>query len=335
MIAKNAKINVGTVGLGNTGRQHLKFYLKNNSIEKIFVSEIKKIQKPINKKIIIDKNLGKFKKIKGKKLLSISNFDKDHSKFILKYFNGNHIFVEKPMCRNFKQLNEIYKLAKKNKFKNLLSSNLVLRASEIFNKIKKKIRNGEFGNIYYFEGDYLYGRLNKLTKGWRGLDKDYSVTLGGGIHLIDLMISFFDQLPEYVETYSNKIVTKKNKFKFNDFTQSNYFFKNGALAKITSNFGCVHKHQHVLKIYGTKKTFIYDDMGARIFNRRDPFSGKMYNVEKLYSGKDCLLPDFFKNLKLNKNYKKNIIREINLMSTSISSDISLMKNKKIKIKKYI
>ena len=335
MISKKNKIAVGIVGLGNTGKQHLRFYIKNNYIEKIFVSEIKKTKKLINTKVINDQNLIKFNKTKGKKLLSISNYDKDHSKFIIKYLNNNHIFVEKPMCRNFKQLNEIYKIAKKNKFKNLLSSNLVLRDSKIFNKIKKKIRNGEFGKIYYFEGDYLYGRLKKLTKGWRGLDKDYSVTLGGGIHLIDLMINFFGQLPEFVETYSNKIVTSKNKFKFKDFTQSNYFFKSGAIAKISSNFGCVHKHQHVLKVYGTKKTFIYDDMGARIFNRRDPSSAKIHMVKKLYNGKDCLLPAFLKNLKTKKNYKKNVMEEINLMSTSISSDISLMKNKKVKIKKYI
>jgi len=335
MINKKTKINVGIVGLGNTGKQHLKFYLKNTTVKNIFISEIKKIKEFSSKKIIIDKNLNKFRKTRNKKLLSISNFDKDHSKFLVKYFIDSNIFVEKPMCRNFKQLNKIYKLAKKNKFKNLLSSNLVLRDAEIFNKIKKRIRGGEFGDIYYFEGDYLYGRLNKLTSGWRGLDKNYSVTLGGGIHLIDLMITFFQQLPEYVETFSNKIVTRKNKFKFNDFTQSNYFFKNGAIAKITSNFGCMHKHQHVLKVYGTKKTFIYDDMGARIFSKRDPFLGKVYKVKKLYNGKDCLLPNFFENLKLKKNFKKNIVREINLMSASISSDISLKKNKKIKIKKYI
>ena len=29
--------------------------------------------------------------------------------------------------------------------------------------IKKKL-----GDIYHIEGDYNYGRLKKLTKGWRG-----------------------------------------------------------------------------------------------------------------------------------------------------------------------
>ena len=67
-------------------------------------------------------------------------------------------------------------------------------------------------------------------------------------------------------------------------------------------------------------------MGARIFSRRDPFLGKVYKVKKLYSGKDCLLPDFFKNLKLKVDHKRNIMNEINLMSVAISSDISLKKN---------
>ena len=76
---KKIKINVGIVGLGNTGKQHLKYYIKSDSVKKIFISEIKKVKELINKKVVIDKNLSKFRKIKGKKLLSISNFDKDHS----------------------------------------------------------------------------------------------------------------------------------------------------------------------------------------------------------------------------------------------------------------
>ena len=72
------------------------------------------------------------------------------------------------------------------------------------------------------------------------------------------MISFLQALPIYVSSLGNKIVTKKKKFKFNDFVQSIYNFKNGAIGKITANFGCVHKHQHVVKVFGTKKSFIFN-----------------------------------------------------------------------------
>ena len=238
------------------------------------------------------------------------------------------------MCQRFSQLNHIYRFYKKNNYKNLITSNLVLRSADLFNKIKTKIKNGEFGEIFYFEADYLYGRISKLRKGWRGSDKNYSVTLGGGIHLIDLMIAFFNQIPDSVQSYGNKIATKKDKFSFKDFCQSNFFFKNGAIGKITSNFGCVHNHQHILKIYGSKKTFIYDDNGARIFDKYDPSSSKKLKVKNLYSGKDCLLPEFFRNIDDKKEKKIKILNEINLMSVAISSDISLKKGKKIKIKKY-
>ena len=70
--------------------------------------------------------------------------------------------------------------------------------------------------------------------------------------MIDLMIHFFFEIPSDVITYSNKIVTKKDNFHFDDFFQSNFFFKSKAIAKITTNFGAVHNHQHVVKIFGTK-----------------------------------------------------------------------------------
>ena len=140
--------------------------------------------------MVIDKNLKKFSKEKGKKILSISNYDSDHWRYVKRYFKYNHIFVEKPMCRNFSQLNNIYKFCKKNNYKNLITSNLGLRSADLFNKIKTQIKNGEFGEIFYFEADYLYGRIFKLRKGWRGSDRNYSVTLGGGI-TIENFLEFF------------------------------------------------------------------------------------------------------------------------------------------------
>jgi len=327
------KFNIGLIGLGNTGSEHLRYYLNNKKIKKIFISDIKKIKTAKNKKIVIDPKLKKFKNLKGKKIVSISNYDKDHYKNILKYYKDSHIFVEKPLCRSFSEIKKIIKLTKKNKFKSFLSSNLVLRQASIFNNIIDQIIKGEFGKIYYFEGDYLYGRLNKILNGWRGKDSSYSVMLGGGIHMVDLMFRFLQSLPSFVYSSSNKIVTARKKFHFKDFVQSTFYFKSGAIGKISANFGCVHKHQHVIKVFGTKKSFIYDDMGARIYNNRDPYSPKQIKFNKnLYDGKACLLPDFFENIKNKKNYSKNIYNELNLISACVFADQAISKEKKIKIK---
>ena len=109
---------------------------------------------------------------------------------------------------------------------------------------------------------------------------------------------------------NNKVVTRKSKFKYPDFVQSNFFFKNGSIGKITSNFGCVYKHQHVLKIFGTKKTFIYDEMGARIYKNYDPSVHKSIKVKKLYDGKAALLPEFFSLLSKKKRLKNIFIKNL-------------------------
>lgn len=44
----------------------------------------------------------------------------------------------------------------------------------------------------------------------------------------------------------------------------------GLVARISANFGCVHRHQHVVRVFGTKATFIHDDAGPRVHWSRDP-----------------------------------------------------------------
>ena len=49
----------------------------------------------------------------------------------------------------------------------------------------------------------------KITKGWRGDIKNYSIILGGGIHIIDIIQNLFGEKFKIVNIEGNKIVTKK------------------------------------------------------------------------------------------------------------------------------
>ena len=80
------------------------------------------------------------------------------------------------------QLRHIKKKISKSGIK--ITSNLVLRVNDLFKNIKKKI---EKDNIFYIEADYIWGRKKKLF-GWRSKIKDYSIILGAGIHVIDLVM---------------------------------------------------------------------------------------------------------------------------------------------------
>jgi hypothetical protein len=65
------------------------------------------------------------------------------------------------------------------------------------------------------------------------------------------------------------------------------------IARITANFGCVHRHQHVMRIFGTRQTFVLDDAGPRLFASRDPaVPAKTLDLPPLPEGKGVLIPDF-------------------------------------------
>jgi predicted dehydrogenase len=203
-------------------------------------------------------------------VVSIASFDDVHFEQVTRSFAaGKHVFVEKPLCRSADELSEIRAWLKRSP-QLRLASNLVLRGADLYRWLRAEIKSGAFGEIYAFDGDYLYGRLHKLTSGWRGERGGYSVMLGGGIHVIDLMLWLTNQQPKSVTAVSNRIVTRDTSFRSDDFSAGTFVFPSGMIGRITANFGCVHRHQHVVRIFGTKKSFVLDDMGPRVMIARDP-----------------------------------------------------------------
>ena len=119
--------------------------------------------------------------------------------------------------------------------------------------------------------------------------------------MLDLMINLTLKKPISVVSFANKFATKKTAFRYNDFHSSIFTFENGLIAKITANFGCMHPHQHVVKIYGTKGTFIYDDLGARLFtNREEKYRGQALHYKPKPSKKGLLINNFVDTILENK-----------------------------------
>ena len=203
-------------------------------------------------------------------VVSIASFDDAHFDQVMRALSSSkHVFVEKPMCRTADELSQIRKaLASRPALH--LGSNLVLRGADLFRWLRQEIAAGNFGEIYAFDGDYLYGRLHKITEGWRREVDNYSVMLGGGIHMIDLMLWLTGQRPVSVRAVGNRISTRGTDFSHDDFRAATLTFASGMIGRITANFGCVHHHQHVVRIFGTRKTFVLDDAGARVMSARDP-----------------------------------------------------------------
>lgn len=265
-------------------------------------------------------------------IVSIASYDDVHAAQVIAALRaGKHVFVEKPLCRTGRELAAIRSAWKKAGTLHL-QSNLVLRAAPLYRWLRSKIESGALGDLYAVDGDYLYGRLNKITEGWRGGIRDYSVMAGGGIHLVDLLLWFAGEQPRKVHTTGNRIATAGTRFRANDFMAATYRFPSGLIGRITANFGCVHRHQHVVRVFGTKATVLMDDAGARIFTKRgDREVPRTLSADPLPPSKGALIPGFVRAIRECRNPGPAARREFDLMEACLSADRSLALEKEIEL----
>ncbi|KAF0146435.1 MAG: hypothetical protein FD156_103 [Nitrospirae bacterium] len=258
-------------------------------------------------------------------LVSIASYDDTHFEQVVKALNaGKHVFVEKPLCQTLEQLKAVKKVWSEHRGMLKLGSNLVLRSVPLYKWLKKNCGEGMFGEIYSFDGDYLYGRLHKILHGWRGQIDTYSALQGGGIHLIDLMLWITGKKPFMAFSKGNQISTEGTTFKKKDFVSALLFGENDMVSRITVNLGCVHRHQHVVRLFGTEGTFIYDDAGPRLHLTRDPVvMASMVELASLPQTKGALLPDFINAIINNKDITSETEAIFDGISVSIACEKSL------------
>ena len=330
---KIKEVNAATIGLG-FGQTHANVFNKNKFSKLICVNDknFKKKEIARNLKTVFVENTNNIFNNKKINLVSIASYDNYHFDHLYKAIKSKkNIFVEKPMCQNIKQFYIIKKLIKNSKVK--LSSNFVLRYHPKFKKVKELIDNNIIGKIYSIEGEYNYGRMEKLNNGWRGAIPFYSIVQGGGIHIIDLMKWMTKSLPVKAISIGNKLASRRSNFKFNDNIIALLEFKNGIIGKVTSNFSCTMPHNHYLKIYGKKGTIEVNFDKITLFKSKSknkkPFVVK-YKRKKNY--KEDLLNLFIKDvLKDKKNSNPSLQDIYSSHSTCFAIDKSIKSKKWEKI----
>lgn len=267
------RLRIGIIGLG-VGEKHIQGYLKHPLCDVVALCDLSKEKLSLAKRkyseVRITSDTDQILESDDIDVVSIASYDSDHFKQVkIGLQNDKHLFVEKPLCLYQEEAQEIRELL--NQKPDLkLSSNLILRLSPRFKLLKEMIEQGDFGRLYYMEGDYQYGRLHKITEGWRGQIDFYSVVYGGAVHIVDLLIWLTGDTVEEVTAYGNQIASAGTPFRFNDFVACLLKFRNGAIAKVSANFGCVKPHFHALEIFGTKATYINSRDKGSIFTSRDP-----------------------------------------------------------------
>ncbi|HWH15445.1 MAG TPA: Gfo/Idh/MocA family oxidoreductase [Miltoncostaeaceae bacterium] len=207
----------------------------------------------------------------GVEAVSIASYDADHfAQVRAALMLGRHVFVEKPLCTRPAEVEALAAVLAAAPVPPVLASNLVLRAAPFFAHLRAEVAAGALGVPYAVDGEYLYGRLPKLTDGWRGRHADYSPFLGGAVHLVDLMMWITGQRPVAVVAAGGDLCARGSGFTGDDFTAATFTFASGMVGRVTANFGSVTRHHHHLRLYGTEGTAISDDVGPRRHRRRDP-----------------------------------------------------------------
>ncbi|HYF04218.1 MAG TPA: Gfo/Idh/MocA family oxidoreductase [Patescibacteria group bacterium] len=286
----------GIIGMG-VGEAHIAGYEAHEGCEVVALCDFsdEKYQYALAKypHKLVTKNADEILKNPEIDIVSIASFDNFHAKQILTAIAHNkHIFVEKPLCLYPEEAKDIRKALNEKQFLKI-SSNLILRRAPRFILLKEMIERGELGKLFYVEGDYNYGRLYKLTEGWRGDLDFYSIVLGGTIHLLDLLMWLTDDTISEVSAFGTNIASRGTKFRFNDTVASVVKFESGMVGKFGANFACVTPHFHEVEVYGTKATFKNGKNFATLETTRDPVA-EPQKITAAYPGhhKGDLLKNF-------------------------------------------
>lgn len=258
-------------------------------------------------------------------IVSIASYDSDHFEQVMAALEaGKHVFVEKPLCQTLEQARTIKAAWARHGGRVKLGSNLVLRAAPLYRWVRGQLDAGKMGRVYAFDGDYLYGRIHKITEGWRAEMEEYSVMAGGGVHLIDLMLWFTGERPSTVSAVGNRICTEGTAFRYDDFVAATFTFPTGAVGRITANFGCVHRHQHVVRTFGTQATFLYDDRGPRWHFTRDPAAeAAPLTLSPVPASKADLIGPFVDAILNNEDLGAETQTHLDTISICLASDHSL------------
>jgi predicted dehydrogenase len=329
-------MRVGVIGLG-VGEQHVAGFAAHPSCEVVAVCDLdpEKLARAgaADPSLRLTDDAEELITSNNVDVVSIASYDDQHfDQALLALRHGKHVFVEKPLCQTIDEVNTL-EAAWRAGDGLTLGSNLVLRTAPFYRWLRRERESGRLGHVYAFDGDYLYGRLVKITEGWRKDVDNYSVMLGGGVHLVDLMLWTTGERPSRVSAAGNRIATEQTAFRYLDFVAATFEFPSGLIGRITANFASVSRHQHVVRVFGTKASVVQDDAGPRIQHVRDPGQEpEPVDLAALPASKAELIPEFVQRILDGGDTATATQHEFDVIRACAAADLALAKGGTVDIK---
>jgi predicted dehydrogenase len=334
-----SKLKVAIIGLG-VGEAHIAGYSKNQHCEVVAICDFDETKlNEVSQRhptlacyanandVLTDDNID---------VVSIATYDDVHfEQIMLGLDNGKHLFVEKPLCIKEEHARLIYDKIKLNSHLKI-SSNLILRLTPRFLKLKELIESNFFGEIYSIEGDYNYGRLHKIIESWRGVIPGYSGVFGGGIHIVDLFYWLLGKKPKEVTAYGNKICTKDSSYQNFDFVTALLKYDEGLVSKVSINLGSVSTHFHKIALYGTSAMFENKShqVSETTIKKNDEIVTELFDFEYPGVNKGDMIDSFINSIVFDNKPLVQIDELFDVMAICFAIEKAVHTGEKIRIKYF-
>ena len=187
---------------------------------------------------------------------------------------GKHIVIEKPIANSPGEMQAMSRAVRDAGVKTVVS--FVLRWNPLFRTIKAMVADDAVGDVYYVETDYQHD----IASWWSGYEDarkaetGVSAMLVAGCHALDAArwfaargefeaadpIEVFAYRGGYRKglteeyNYNTRSWQKANPLEYDDLEILLIKFANGALGKVTVNYGCIMPYTLPIEIFGNRGT---------------------------------------------------------------------------------
>jgi len=252
-------IKVGVLGLGQ-GRSHLRAF---QIIEGSRVVAVCDLNGPLAQRVAQEMNVPRcytdYEHLLADReveVVVVATPDHLHGQHaIMALEAGKHVLSEIPMAVTLDECQRIVELTDRSGLKYHMGNQV--RYAFCLQDVRRLIAAGEFGEVFYGEGEYLH-EMGDIV-GQRGPDhwriraeQPQTTLLGGGPHAIDTLrwlmgVQFVEAQAYHAQqrTRWNTLHTTVALFKANT----------GAVAKVTVSYGMVRPYCLYYAVYGTEATF--------------------------------------------------------------------------------
>ncbi len=247
-MADNSKNNIGLIGAGAWGKNHLRNLYNLGALNTVLetsddIINLRKKEYPdINFVNKLDDFL-KIEEIKGVVIAAPAELHFDIAKKCM--LAGKDVMVEKPLALKVSEGEELVQIAKDNS--RILMVGHILQFHGAVIKLKEMIDNGELGQIRYIYSNRL--NIGKLRT-------EENVLWSFAPHDISLIVMFMNgEGPTNVATHGGSYINKG----IYDTTLTTFEFKNGVKGHVFVSWLHPFKEQKLV-VVGSEKMVVFDDI---------------------------------------------------------------------------